>query len=163
MIAPPPETQDLGPWRLDLLMAIWPRIGRALDTMRAIGAVQAGGDEVRHWLELAAGAGVQTFDHRDLARTLVVMSSVENMHVDDWLRKTVAESKMPRRKTPAAADLQIRLREVSCRRLVATMVEDGYRVVIKNLRGDVASCESPDFINALEGAIKMAGARKEDA
>jgi len=33
--------------------------------------------------------------------------------------------------------------------------------VIKNLRGDVASCESTDFLNALEGAIKMAGGRKE--
>jgi hypothetical protein len=38
---------------------------------------------------------------------------------------------------------------------------DSFRVTIKNLRGDVASCESPDFINALEGAIKMAGARAD--
>ena len=38
---------------------------------------------------------------------------------------------------------------------------DSFRVTIKNLRGDVASCESHDFINALEGAIKMAGARAD--
>jgi hypothetical protein len=38
---------------------------------------------------------------------------------------------------------------------------DTFRVTIKNLRGDVASCASHDFINALEGAIKMAGARAD--
>ena len=38
---------------------------------------------------------------------------------------------------------------------------DRFRVQIKNLRGDVASCGSTDFINALEGAIKMAGARAD--
>jgi hypothetical protein len=53
--------------------------------------------------------------------------------------------------------------DLSCRRLVATMdpAADRFRVTIKNLRGDVASCESHDFINALEGAIKMAGARAD--
>ena len=62
------------------------------------------------------------------------------------------ESQLPRRKPPAPADLQIRLRGLSCRRLVATMdpAADTFRVQIKNLRGDVASCESHDFINALE-------------
>lgn len=39
MIAPPPAAQDLGPWRIDLLLAIWPRIARAVDTMHGIGAV----------------------------------------------------------------------------------------------------------------------------
>jgi hypothetical protein len=55
---------------------------------------------------------------------------------------------MPRRKTPAPADLQIRLRGLSCLRLVATLNREteSYRVVIKNLRGDVASCESPESI-----------------
>jgi len=163
VIAPPPDRQDLGPWRADLLLAIWPRIGRAADTMRAIGAVRAGSAELKLAIDAATAGGRQSFGHPDLARTLCVMASVENMHVDDWLRKTVYESQLPRRKSPAPADLQIRLRGLSCRRIVATMDPDAdsFRVVIKNLRGDVASCESTDFLNALEGAIKMAGGRKE--
>jgi hypothetical protein len=100
-------------------------------------------------------------DHADLARALCVMAAADNMHVGDWMERTVYELQMPRVKTPAPADLQIRLRGLSCRRLVATLNHetDNYRVVVKNLRGDVASCESSDFLNALEGAIKMAGAR----
>jgi len=163
VIAPPPAAQDLGPWRIDLLLAIWPRIARAVDTMHGIGAVGLRANELKRAIDAAAALGSLAFLHRDLARTLCVMASVENMHVDDWLRRTVYESQLPRRKPPAPADLQIRLRGLSCRRLVATMApeRDSFRVTIKNLRGDVASCESHDFINALEGAIKMAGARAD--
>jgi len=163
VIAPPPAAQDLGPWRIDLLLAIWPRIARAVDTMHGTGAGELRSDELKRAIDAAAAMGSLAFVHRDLARTLCVMASVENMHVDDWLRRTVYESQLPRRKPPAPADLQIRLRGLSCRRLVATMdpAADRFRVTIKNLRGDVASCESHDFINALEGAIKMAGARAD--
>src|SRR5262249_56656479 len=82
----------------------------------------------------------------------------DNGRVDGGRGGPGQESRLPRRKPPAPADLQIRLRGLSCRRLVATMdaERDSFRVTVKNLRGDVASCESPDFINALEGAIKMA-------
>ena len=163
MIAPPPERQDLGPWRIDLLQAIWPRIGRAVDTMHAIGAVRLRAAELERELAAAAARGAAAFGNIELARTLCVLASVDHMHVDDWLRRTVYESQLPRRKTPMPADLQIRLRGLNCLRLVISLNQDAdsFRVVIKNLRGDVASCESPDLINALEGAIKMAGARAD--
>lgn len=157
MIIPPPEAQDLGPYRTDLVRALWPRIARVVHTLHSIGAIRTTAPELERVLDAAPPA----VDHADLARALCVMAAADNMHVGDWMERTVYELQMPRVKTPAPADLQIRLRGLSCRRLVATLNHetDNYRVVVKNLRGDVASCESSDFLNALEGAIKMAGAR----
>lgn len=161
MIAPPPEAQDLGPWRIDLLRAIWPRIARTVETMRAIGAVSTPPEDLELAMNAASDLGAQLVQHQDLGRVLCVMAAGDNMHVGDWLRKTVSESQLPRRKSPAPADLSIRLRGLACRRLVARCDPErqAYRVTIHNVRGDVASCESFDFLNALEGAIKMAGAR----
>lgn len=163
MIAPPPEAQDLGPWRIDLVLAIWPRIARTIETLRAIGAVRMAPEDIEAVIRPLADAGVQGVRHPELGRVLCVMAAADNMHVGDWLRKTVAESQLPRRKSPAPADLSIRLRGLACKRLVATCKpdDDTYRVTIHNVRGDVVSCESWDFHNALEGAIKMAGARAD--
>jgi hypothetical protein len=163
LIAPPPEAQDLGPWRIDLVLAIWPRIARTIETLRAIGAVRSRPEDIETVIRSNAEAGCQAVEHRELGRVLCVMAAGDNMHVGDWLRRTVAESHMPRRKPPAPADLAIRLRGLACKRLVARINDEteSYRVTILNLRGDVASCESYDFINALEGAIKMAGARAD--
>jgi hypothetical protein len=163
VIAPPPEAQDLGPWRIDLVRAIWPRIARTVDTLRAIGAVRTSSHEIKLAIDASAELGDQVVDHAELGRVLCVLAAGDNMHVGDWLRKTVAESQFPRRKSPASADLVIRLRGLHCTRLVARVNDETqeYRVTIKNTRGDVASCESHDFINALEGCIRMAGARAD--
>jgi hypothetical protein len=166
VIIPPPEAQDLGPYRLDLVQALWPRIARVVRTLHAIGALRTAAAELEHVITAAAQAGRPTVDHADLARALCVMAAGDNMHVGDWMERTVYELQMPRRKAPAPVDLQIRLRGLICRRLVAQINDEteSYRVTIKSLRGDVASVESSSFSNALEGAIKMAGAvaRPED-
>jgi hypothetical protein len=57
VIAPPPAAQDLGPWRIDLLLAIWPRIARAVDTMHGIGTVELRSDELKRAIDATTAIG----------------------------------------------------------------------------------------------------------
>lgn len=160
-----PNTQDVGPYRIDLVLAIWSRIARTADALHVVGAIASSGELLRGAVDDAAEQGNSVIDHHDLTRTLRVLALQDGMHAGDWLRARAVEADMPRRKPPASVELQIRLKGVQCSRLVARLIrveKDGelyeaHRVTIKNLRGDVASVESSSFANALDGAIKMAG------
>lgn len=168
----PLNSKDEAPYRLDLVLAIWTRIERTADALRAISAIASSGEQLRVELEEAVGHGATVVDIDALNKVLLVLSQQDGMHAADWLRARAVEAQMPRRKTPASVDLQIRLKGVQCKRLVAQLVThyiegtdevyEAHRVTIKNVRGDVASVESPSFSNALEGAIAMAGARRDD-
>lgn len=136
------------------------------DALLAIGAIARSSEALHLELGKTAAAGGTVFDDAALTKTLHVLASQDGMHAADWLRMRAHEASIPRRKTPPSTDLQIRLKGVQCTRLVAQLIRrddngesyEAYRVTIKNVRGDVASVESSQFSNALDGAIKMAGA-----
>ncbi len=157
--------QDAGPYRIDLVLAIWSRIARTAEALVGIGAIATQPGDLRRIVDATGEAGNAAIDHDCLTRTLRVLAHADGMHAGDWLRARAVEAQMPRRKPPAPLDLQIRLKGVQCKRLVGQLIErddgDAYRVTIMNTRGDVASVESSSFANALEGAIRMAGARSE--
>lgn len=155
--------QDVGPYRIDLIRAIWGRVARMIESLHGIGAVKSSVRELD--LVLTEEAAIaSTIDHAEITKALRVLAGQDNMHAGDWLRARAVDAQMPRRKPPAALDLQIRLKGLQCKRLVARCDDDGesFRVAIANVRGDVASCHSTSFANALEGVIKMAGARSDE-
>lgn len=165
-----PNDQDRGPYRIDLVLAIWSRVARAAEALRFVGALDVSPEALRKAVDDHVAQGLELVDIPDLTKTLVVCAVQDGMHAGDWLRMRAVEAQLPRRKPPAALDLQIRLKGLQCRRLVAqlitrhegTEVHESHRVTIVNVRGDVASVESSSFANALDGAIKMAGARAEE-
>jgi hypothetical protein len=165
-----PNEQDIGPFRIDELLAIWQRVARTVEALWAIHAVTSSSAELRKLVQATQEVGDGVIDHQDITRALRVLAAQDGMHAADWLRMKAVEASMPRRKPPPALDLQLRLKGLNCTRLVAQLrrsdpIDRGskaFRVTIRNVRGDVVSCESPSFSNALEGAIKMAGARKDD-
>lgn len=161
-----PNEQDVGPFRIDELLAIWTRVARTVEALWSIHAVTNPSAELRKLVQATQEVGDAVIDHPDITRALRVLAAQDGMHAGDWLRMKAVEASMPRRKPPPALDLQLRLRGLNCTRLVAQLVrredEESYRVTIRNVRGDVSSVESASFANALEGAIKMAGARKDD-
>jgi hypothetical protein len=161
-----PNEQDHGPYRIDLVRAIWNRIARTVDALHAIAAVDIGAEQLKQLVDGEDAGGRLEVDSLTLTCALRVMASQDGMHAGDWLRARAVDASLPRRKAPAALELQLRLRGVNCRRFVAVCRpgeeyggEDAYRVTVTNVRGDIASVESTSFANALEGAIKMAGAR----
>jgi hypothetical protein len=163
----PANEQDVGPYPVDHVVSIWGRIARMAEALHAVGAIARAPQQLRELVDACAAGG--SIDHDDITRTLRVLALQDGMHAGDWLRARAVEAGIPRRKPPAPLDLQMRLRSVQCQRLVARLVRisedgrayEGYRVTIMNVRGDVASAESSSLANALEGAIKMAGARSE--
>lgn len=163
-----PNEQDIGPFRIDELLAIWTKIARTVEALWSIHACGAPSAEIRKMIAVTQEVGDAVIDHPDLTRALRVLSQQDGMHAADWLRMKAVEASMPRRKPPPALDLQLRLKGLNCTRLVAQLVrgdtedDEGFRVTIRNVRGDVVSVESASFANALEGAIKMAGARQDD-
>lgn len=162
-----PNEQDIGPYCIDELLAIWSRIARTVDALYAVHAVARSSVELKQLVDATRELGDAVIDHQDITRTLRVLAAQDGMHAGDWLRMKAVEASLPRRKPPPAVDLQIRLKGLNCKRLVAQLVsgetedDEGFRVTIVTMRGDVASVESHNFANALEGAIKMAGARQE--
>jgi hypothetical protein len=76
-------------------------IARVVRTLHAIGALRTTAAELEHVITAASQAGRPTVDHSDLARALCVMAAGDNMHVGDWMERTVYELQMPRRKAPA--------------------------------------------------------------
>ena len=101
-------------------------------------------------------------DHETLTRSLVALARLDGMHAREWLEMQAVSSTMPRRKPPAAVDLVARLVGVEPRRLVIEDVGDGLvRCTIANHRGDVASVTSGRLANAIDGAIRLADARKD--
>lgn len=163
-----PNEQDVGPYRIDELLAIWSKVARTSDALHAVQAISMSSIELKRLVDAAQERGRKDIDHQDITRTLRVLAAQDGMHAGDWLRMKAVEASLPRRKPPPAVDLQLRLKGLNCKRLVAQLVkgetedDEGFRVTIVTMRGDVASVESPSFANALEGAIKMAGARRED-
>lgn len=157
-----PNEQDSGPYCIDHLRAIWGRFARTADALRAVAAIPLGGEDLRLVVQTAAEAGNEAISNPTITRVLRILAAQDGMHAGDWLRMRAAEAVLPRRKTPPAVELQIRLRGLNCKRLVVKIADrEHYRVTIQNVRGDVASAESASLTNALEGAIKMAGARGE--
>lgn len=165
-----PNEMDVGPFRIDLLIAIWPRFARALDALCEIGAASVRSADVRAVLDAMLAAGRELVDDAIITAVLRLLALQDSMHANDWLRVRAAEAMTPRRKPPASTDLQMRLRGVQCRYLGARLVYgdgetpggDRYRVTIENMRGDVASCEHVMFPSALEGALRMSGARRDE-
>jgi hypothetical protein len=169
--------QDMGPFRIDLVLGVWVRIGRAIDAMRALGFSAATADEMHAVLvKLAADGRTETSDDR-IVKALRFLALQDGMHANDWLRMRFADEQAPRRKPPASVDLQIRLRNVQCNFLVARIcrgkpdssrcdgerLPDTFRVTIRTMRGDVASCESEHFAHALDGAVAMAGVNASES
>lgn len=155
-----PNEQDIGPYRIDHLRAIWGKIGRTADALHAVNAIALCGEDLRLVVQTAAEEGNEALNNPTMTRVLRILAAQDGMHAGDWLRMKAAEAVLPRRKTPPAVDLQIRLRGLNCKRLVVKLADDeNYRVTIQNVRGDVASVESTSLSNAIDGAIKMAGAR----
>lgn len=166
-----PNEQDIGPFRIDDLLAIWTKVARTIEALWTIHAVTNSSAELRKLIQVTQEVGDSVIDHPDITRALRVLALQDGMHAADWLRMKAVEASMPRRKPPPALDLQLRLKGLNCKRLVAQLIrrdlddgeiEESYRVTIRSVRGDVASVESASFANALEGAIKMAGARKDE-
>jgi hypothetical protein len=158
-----PTDQDAGPFRIAHLIAIWRLFARTAEALWEIRAIGNPSAELRKVIDAREAEGVEVVSHADITRVVRLLALQAGMHADDWLRMTAADALLPRRKPPPAVELQIRLRWLNCKRLVCRLDEakQNYRVTIHNVRGDVASVESCDFANALEGAIKMAGARAE--
>lgn len=162
-----PTERDAGPFPIEPIRAIWTWVERAAFALREQGAITSTPNELRAELDAQESAGAERIAHPELARALRVMAALENMHVDDWLVQRAAEVLMPRRKPPPVVDMQMRLKGVQCQRLVAQVIRCGdgktatakHRVTIQTLRGDVASAEHPRLHHALDGAIRMAGAR----
>jgi hypothetical protein len=161
-----PNAQDVGPYPISELLAIWSKVARTADALYAVNAISRPSLELKQLVDATHELGDQVVDHQDLTRTLRVLAAQDGMHAGDWLRMKAVEASLPRRKPPPAVDLQLRLKGLNCKRLIAQLVkgetedDEGFRVTIVTMRGDVASVESPSFANALEGAIKMAGARR---
>lgn len=171
-----PNVEDSGPYQIDLILDLWTWVARAADALWALGAISLPSAELRKILAAVAEQGNASISHDDITRTLRVLAAIDCMHAGDWLRMKAADQRMPRRKTPPAVDLQIRLKGLQCKRLVCSLVRlktgehamipgveyEAHRVTIHTVRGDVVSAEGPGFANALEGAIKMAGARQDE-
>lgn len=162
-----PNEQDVGPFRIEELLTIWTRVARTIEALWAIHAVSHASAEIRRLIQATSEVGDAVIDHPDITKALRVCATQDGMHAADWLRMKAVEASMPRRKPPPALDLQLRLKGLNCTRLVAQTIvreddEEAFRVTIRNVRGDVCSVESGSFANALEGAMKMAGARKDD-
>lgn len=157
-----PNEQDVGPFRCDLLLAIWQRFARTADALCEIGLIRMSSSEMRRLVE--GTNDIRGIDHADITRTLRLLALQDGMHAGDWLRMKAVEAQLPRRKPPPSVDLQIRLRGLNCKRLVAKSdhERESHRVTIWNMRGDVVSVDSSSFANALDGAIAMAGARTDE-
>lgn len=163
-----PNSDDVGPFRIDHLRSIWLRIARTAGMLQMFGAITMRPDALKQLVDATAECGNEVVDHPAITRTLRVLAAAEDMHAADWLRMKALEADLPRRRLPPAVDLQLRLRGLQATRIVAQLIRrnefgrpENFRVTIRTTRGDVASVESTNFANALEGAIKMAGARAE--
>jgi hypothetical protein len=159
---PPIDERDLAPLRVDLVLSAWPAIGPMLEAMHRVGLVPRGEGEMRRIVELVASRGGARIDHPSIAAAVRVLAALQGQHASDWLEATAQAATMPRRKPPPATDLVLRLEGVECSRLVLEEADEGIvRVTIWNHRGDVVSYESGNTANALDGAIRMADARRE--
>jgi len=147
----------------ELVLAIWPRLERMIVALGKVG-IFVNVDRTQAFVATLKGRndeGVITNDH--VATAIRLLALQDSMAPHDWLRMKAVDAAMPRKRTPPALDLQLRLKRINARSLVAKVVqrENGSelaRVTIKSARGDVASCEAPGFAEALEAAIQMAGA-----
>lgn len=155
---------DTEPLRLDLVVQLWTKVSRTVDALRSLGLVTLNPEELRAVLDAQREQGNEASDHADLVRAVRVLAWQDNMHSSDWLRKEAADALVPRRKQALVTDLQIRLNGVQAKRIVmsARTGEGTYRCTVQTFQGDVVSCRSDNFVNALTGAITMAGARKDD-
>jgi hypothetical protein len=153
--------KDEGPFQIDLLQAIWWHLEQVCTVLHSAKLVACSAAELRRWVDEAQAEGHASVIHPTVALILRILAAPLSMHCDDYLRMKGVEAQLPRRKLDPSVDLQIRLRGLEARRVVCQLddVTETYRVTIKNVRGDVASAAGATFPNALEGAIKMAGAR----
>lgn len=156
---------DVEPPRIDLVLVLWTRISRTIDALASLDPAPApiALEDLRAKLELDVQAGIEVTTDPLVIRALRVLAWQDNMHANDWLRKTAVDAQIPRRKQALVTDLQIRLKGVQAKRIVmsAETREGTYRVTVHTFQGDVVSARSDNFVNALAGAIKMAGARED--
>lgn len=159
-----PKAADSEPFRLELVERIWTKIARTVDALHSLGVCELKPEALHGILAAHAEQGNDASSHPDLERALRVLAWQDNMHAGDWLRKEAVEAMLPRRKQALVTDLQIRLKGVQAKRIVmSARTEDGsYRCTVQTFHGDVVSARSDNFVNALNGAIAMAGARKDD-
>lgn len=153
---------DTAPMRIDLVLRLWTKIARTVDALRSLGVGDLSSDELRAIID-ATAEEADAVVHPDLERALRVLGWQDNMHAGDWLRMRAAEAMLPRRKQALVTDLQIRLKGVQAKRIVmsARTEEGSYHCTVRTFQGDVVSARSDNFVNALNGAIEMAGARKD--
>lgn len=158
---------DTEPLRIDLVLQLWTRIARTIDALRSLYTFDAedeSTDSVRERLESVAASERETTVEPTVLEAVRILAWQDNMHAADWLRMRGVEALLPRRKQALVTDLQIRLKGVQAKRIVMSAVteEGAYRVTVHTFQGDVVSALSDNFVNALNGAIAMAGARKDD-
>lgn len=147
------------------IAAAWPRIlgaARALERAGSFAGLYRGVLDQRGLVERAQLAGeLVASAHIDAA--VRCCAAFEDMEPGDWLRMAAIDATIPRRRPPPSVAIALRLRGVQCQRLVAQVVEDlngedAVLVELQSTRGDVVSCRREDFDEALEGALRMAGA-----
>lgn len=147
-----------GPVRIDDVIAIWRRIARTAEVLHAMGVLRPSLTVLRARIAAEAQANGGAVQNPDLFVILRVLAAPDRMTAHDWLRMKVVETSR-RLDRPGH---QLDLRGLRCKRLVIAYDERGDVVVtVENRRGDVASVVSCNLGNALDGAIRMAGARTE--
>lgn len=148
-----------GPYRIDDVLAIWKRIARTAEVLHGVGALAITLAQLRLEVGRLAEQHNGAVDHPELTRVLRVLAAPDRMSPSDWLRMKVVDQSGRHGKPGHPLDL----RGLRCRKLIASFESSGdVLVTVENLRGGIASVKSCNFGNALEGAIRMAGARSED-
>lgn len=148
-----------GPYRVADVKTVWLRIGRMVDHLHKLSLVKRSAAQLYGELESLEKLDKPDIDDGDLNYTLAMLAVPDGMCASDWLRMKVVDAR-GQTNTPLHA---LDLRGFVGRRLVIRFdpKTDEYRVTVQNLRGDVASVASPQLGNALSGAVRMAGARKD--
>lgn len=148
-----------GPYRVADVITIWTRIARMAEHLWKLGVVSQPALSLRTLLGKLEAADQPDVDHPDIDVTLATLAAPDGMCASDWLRMKVVDARGQTNVSLHALDL----RGLQCRRLVVRFDSrrDVVRVTVQNMRGDFASVESATLPNALSGALRMAGARKE--
>lgn len=153
--------QKDGPYRVADVKTVWTRIARMLEHLHKLKLVKRPSAELRILIDRLDREEVSDTDDGDISYALEMLAASDAMCASDWLRMKVVEA---RGRTNVSLH-PLDLRGLACRLLVVRFeADDVCHVTVKTqLAGTsrVASVRSAGFANALDGAIRMIGARKE--
>jgi hypothetical protein len=157
------DKQD-GPYRVADVVTIWKRIARMIDFFAGLkgpglGDVVISSPAIRAHLAYLEQREVSDVDHPTINLALAALAAPDDMTASDWLRMKVVDA---RGRTNVSLH-PLDLRGLKCRRLVVRcdLEREYYRVTVQNQRSDFASAEGETLAAALDGAVRMIGARKD--